>query len=109
MTLQEINTILKATGYPVAYSHFTEGDDNPLPTPPYICYLSAYSSNFKADNKVYKEIDNLQIELYTIKKDLEAEKKIKDLLDENEIAYESTETWIESEKLFQKIYEVRLI
>ena len=109
MTLQELNKILKATGYPVAYSHFIETPNNPLPNPPYICYLSAYSSNFKADNKTYKEIDNLQIELYTTKKDLAAEKKIKDVLDENEIAYESSETWIESEKLFQKIYEVRLI
>ncbi|MBS6486367.1 hypothetical protein [Veillonella sp.] len=109
MTLNNIYTILKATGYPVAYSHFTATTNNPIPTPPYICYLSAYSSSFNADNKVYKEIDNLQIELYTTKKDLEAEKKIKDLLDENEIPYESTEAWIESENLFQKIYEVRLI
>ena len=109
MTLQELNTILKATGYPVAYSHFEGTTNNPLPTPPYITYLSAYSSNFKADNKVYKKIDNIQIELYTTKKDLEAEKKINDLLDKNEIAYETTEEWIESEKIFQKIYEVRLI
>lgn len=109
MTLKEIKTILEATGYPVAYSHFIEGPKNSLPTPPYICYLSAYSSNFKADNKVYAKIDNLQIELYTIKKDLEAEKKLEDLLDNNDIAYETTEEWIENEKLFQKIYEVRLI
>lgn len=108
MTLSELNTILKATGYPVAYSHFTATTNNPMPTPPYICYLSAYSSNFKADNKVYSKGDNLQIELYTIKKDLVAEKKLEDLLDENEIPYESTETWIDTEKLFQKIYEVSL-
>lgn len=109
MTLNEIYTILKVTGYPVAYSHFTASPNNPLPTPPYITYLSAYSSNFKADNRVYFKSDNLQIELYTAKKDLIAEKKLEDLLDNNEIAYESTETWIESEQLFQKIYEVRLI
>lgn len=109
MTLNDICMILKATGYPVAYSHFKSSDKTPLPTPPYICYLSAYSSNFKADNKVYAKIDNLQIELYTIKKDLGAEKKLEDLLDNNDIAYETTEEWIESEKLFQKIYEVRLI
>lgn len=109
MVLNDIYTILKATGYPVAYSHFTATTNNPLPTPPYIAYLSAYSSNFKADDKVYKKIDNLQIELYTTKKDLVAEKKLEDLLDSNEIAYETTETWIDSEQLFQKIYEVRLI
>jgi hypothetical protein len=104
MTLNDIYTILKATGYPVAYSHFTTSQ-----TPPYIAYMSAYSSNLKADNKVYAKIDNLQIELYTAKKDLTAEKKLEELLDQNEIAYDSTETWIESEQLFQKIYEVRLI
>lgn len=109
MTLNDIYTILKATDYPVAYSHFTSSPNNPLPSPPYITYLSAYSSNFKADNKVYHKIDNLQIELYTNKKDLTAEKKLEDLLDTNDIAYDSTETWIDSEKLFQKIYEVRLI
>lgn len=109
MTLNDIYTILKATGYPVAYSHFIESPNNPLPTPPYICYLSVYSSNFKADNKLYKKIDNLQIELYTAKKDVTAEKKLEDLLEQNDIAYETTETWIESEQLLQKIYEVRLI
>ena len=109
MIQSELYTILKATGFPVAYSHFTGTTTTPLPTPPYICYLSAYSSNLKADNKVYKKIDNLQIELYTTKKDLAAEKKLEDLLDQNEIAYDSTETWLESEQLFQKIYEMRLI
>ena len=109
MTLSDIYTILKATGYPVAYSHFTATTNNPLPAPPYICYLNAYSSNLQADNKVYAKIDNLQIELYTNKKDLTAEKNLEDILDNNDIAYESTETWIDSEQLFQKIYEVRLI
>ena len=109
MTLNDIYTILKATGYPVAYSHFIKTDKASLRNPPYICYLSAYSSNFKADNKVYTKVDNLQIELYTAKKDLIAEKKIEDLLEKNEIAWESTETFIESEQLFQKNYEVRLI
>ncbi|WP_437629275.1 hypothetical protein [Clostridium paraputrificum] len=109
MTLQELNEVLKGTGYPVAYSHFTSNPKNPLPSPPYITYLCPYSSNFMADNKVYKRVDNVQIELYTVKKDLEAEKKLEDILDKNDIAYEATEEWIESEKLFQKIYEVRLI
>jgi len=109
MILNDIYTILKATGYPVAYSHFIVNEKNPAPKPPYITYLSAYSSNLIADDIVYKEIDNLQIELYTATKDPVAEKKITDLLKTNGIAYQSTETWIDSEQLFQKIYEVRLI
>lgn len=104
MTLAELYTILKATGYPVAYSHFNEPQ-----TPPYIVYLVAYSSNLIADNKVYKKINNVQIELYTAKKDLTAESALENVLDQHEIPYQTTETFIESEGLFQKIYETRLI
>lgn len=103
MTLADIYSILQATGFPVAYSHF----DEMTPTP-FITYLVSYSSNFMADNKVHTKIDNLQIELYTSKKDLESESKLENLLDENEIPYQTTETYINSENVFQKIYEVRL-
>lgn len=104
MTLAKLYNILKATGYPVAYSHFTEAQ-----TPPFITYTVAYSSNFIADNEIYQEIDNVQIELYTKKKDLIAESKVKEVLKANKIPYQTIETYIESEQLFQKIYEVRLI
>jgi sulfur transfer complex TusBCD TusB component (DsrH family) len=79
-----------------------------LPEPPFIVYLVAYSSNMMADNKVHHEIKNVQIELYTDKKDLIAENKVASVLNENELPYQTTETFIEAESLFQKIYEVRL-
>lgn len=104
MTLAELKKILDATGYPVAYSHFKETQ-----TVPFITYLVTYSSNFFADNKVDKKIQNVQVELYTDYKDLVAENILEDLLDENEIPYETTETFIESENLFQKIYEFGVI
>lgn len=107
MTLAELKSILNATGYPVAYSHFTES--NPAPSIPYITYLVAYSSNLIADDEVYQEIDNVQIELYTVKKDLVAEGKVKEVLKNKKIPYQTTETFIESEQLFQKIYETRLL
>lgn len=109
MTLTDIEKILQATGYPVAYSHFVSSSNNPPPKPPFIIYLVSHSSNFFADNKVYKKGDILKVELYTKKKDLTIEENLENLLDKNEISYESTETWINSEKLFQKIYETRLI
>jgi hypothetical protein len=108
MNLTELKTILEATGYPVAYLRFYETENEPLPQPPFIVYVVAYSSNFMADNKVHKEIDNVQIELYTDKKDLDAETKLAAVLNENELPYATTETFIESENLYQKIYEVRL-
>ncbi|MED1556798.1 hypothetical protein [Bacillus paramycoides] len=109
MTLGEFKKILDATGYPVAYSHFTALPGNPVPKPPYICFLADGSANLMADNKVYHKINDVTIELYTIKKDLAAEAKLEQALDDNEIAYESSEVFIDSEKLFQKIYETRLI
>lgn len=103
MILEELKKILDATGFPVAYSHFSKKQKTP-----YICYLVAYSSNFFADNQVYKNISNIQIELYTSKKDLVIENNLELILNNNAIPYESTENFIESEDVFQKIYEVRL-
>lgn len=109
MTLAELKKILNTVGYPIEYSHFEDTKTNTVPKPPYITYLVSYSSNIIADNNIYKKIDNVQIELNTVKKDLIAESKLETVLEQNEIAWQSTETFIESEKLFQKIYEVRLI
>lgn len=109
MTLAELKKLLDATGYPVAYSHFKSSPNRPIPEPPYVTYLVTYSSNFHADNKVHRQIQNVDIELYTDKKDLQAESFVESILDANEIPYDTTETFIDSENLFQKIYEVRLL
>ena len=50
MTAQEINKGLKSLGYPVAYSHFAEGN---VPVPPYITYYFPGTDNFSADGVVY--------------------------------------------------------
>lgn len=109
ISLEELAAILQSTGMPVAYSHFVESENSPLPQPPFLIYLVAYTSNFAADNTVYYEIRNIQIELYTDTKDIETEHKVETVLNENELVYASTESYIESEQLYQKIYEVRLV
>lgn len=105
----DLYNLLEAAGFPVAYSHFVESENDPLPDPPFIVYLITRSSNFIADDKVHTNIENVQIELYTNKKDLVAEGKLTAILDAADLPYQSTETYIESEQLFQKIYEVRMI
>lgn len=62
-----------------------------------------------ADNKTYHKISSVDIELYTDFKDFEAEQKLENLLDLYEIPWNSYEAYIESEKMYQKLYEVRLI
>jgi len=104
VTLDELKSILDTTGYPVVYSHFKKPQ-----SPPYITYLVAFSSNFHADNEVYAKIDNAQVELYTTIKDKTVEKTLEDIFKDNEIIWDVTETWIETEQLFQRIYEIGVI
>ena len=93
--------LLKTINLPVAYHHFTSP-----PTPPYIVYLFSYSSNFGADNKVYSGAKNFQVELYTKTKDPTSEALIEGLFDANDIFWDKTETYIDSEDLYQVLYEI---
>lgn len=93
--------LLKTINLPVAYHHFVSP-----PSPPYIVYLFSYSSNFGADNRVYNKQSNYQVELYSTKKDPASEKLLEDLFDEHDIYWDKTETYIESEDLYQVLYEI---
>ena len=70
--------------------------------------MFTYSSNFAADGKIYKRFDNYQVELYSDKKDLESEQLLENIFDENDIYYDKSETYIESEKMYQVIYEIQI-
>ena len=96
-----VTKILEELGLPFAYDHFAEGES---PKTPFICYLSPGSDNFAADGKVYYKINEFHIELYTDYKDPELEKRLEDILDDASIFYEKSETWIESEKLYEVLY-----
>lgn len=106
--MAELYNLLNSLGLPVTYRKFTVTPTKPPPNPPYIVYLFTYSDNFGADNKVYDKGDNIQVELYSIKKDLAREKLIEDLFDNNDIFYEKTETYIDSEGLYQVLYEIQM-
>lgn len=104
MTLSKLVQILRATGYPVAFSHFEE-----TPTIPFITYREDYSSNFHADNRTYIPIKTINVELYTDRKDLIAEQTVETVLNENDLPYETSELYIESERMHQKIYYIGVI
>ena len=99
--MEEILQILSETQIPFAYHHFAEGES---PEPPFVCYLLPGSNNFSADGKVYYKINEVHIELYTDLKDLAVEQQLEDVLDEHGIFYNKSETWIESEKLYEVLY-----
>ena len=103
--MKQVVNIFKKIGLPYAYDHFAEGES---PKPPFICYLTASSDNFAADGKVYFKFDEIHLELYADKKDPKLESKVEDALDAAEIFYDKTETWIESEQLYEVLYTFRL-
>lgn len=103
MELKEIEEILKTTGLPVTYYAWPEKAAPPLP---YICYLAAYSNNFSADGCVYIPIDHIQIELYTKLKEPATEAKVEQAL--SSLFWEKTETYIDTERCYQILYEIEV-
>lgn len=99
MTAQELFEILKKTGYPTRYSHFSKAQK-----PPFIAFLSNFSNNFFADNKTFKNVNHWQIELYTETKDVEAETKVEKVL--SDFCWDKTEVFLNDENVFQIIYEI---
>ena len=64
------------------------------------------SENFAADDVVYMEFSNLNIELYTDEKDPELEDRVEAVLNAHEIFWNKSEVWIESEKLYEVLYQM---
>lgn len=99
--MEKLLSILDSIGIPYAYDHFAEGES---PESPFLCYLLPGSDNFSADGKVYHKISEVRLELYTDYKDLASEQKVEDTLDAAGLFYNKTETWIDSEKLYEVLY-----
>lgn len=105
MTLAQLNDVLQATGLPVAYYAFPEGEAPPLP---WICYTVTGSRNFDADGRVYLAVRRVDVELYCAQKDLAAEALVETALDGAGIPWDKTETYLDSEQCFEIIYEIEV-
>ena len=106
MTHNEILTFLQETGIPAAYDHFAEGES---PDPPFLCFLLPSSDNFSADGRVYRRIDTLHVELYTDRKEPEAEARVEAALDAQGLFYNKTEVWIPEERLYEVLYSTSVL
>ena len=105
MELHEIASMLAGLGIPLAYHHFAEGES---PAPPFLLYLSPGSDNFSADGRVYWKAAQLDVELYTDLKDPELEARLEMVLDAAGLFYNKTESYIDSEKLYEVLYEMEV-
>ena len=105
MTYEEINEMMQEIGLPYAYHHFAEGES---PNPPFTLFLSPGEHTFGADDLMYISFKTLHIELYTDEKSLEAEERVEEVLHQHNLYYTKTEAWIESEKLYEILYELEV-
>lgn len=103
MELKVICALLETTGIPVTYRAFPEGEAPPLP---FICYMETGSNNFGADGIVYKKIKGIQIELYTVRKDVESEDKVEQAI--SSFYWSKDENYIDSERCYQIVYEMEV-
>ena len=99
--MELLTAMLAKMGIPYAYDHFAEGE---APEPPFLCYLLPGSNHFAADGRAYFKVHEVRMELYTDFKDLATEQKVERVLDACDIFYSKTETWIDSEKLYEVLY-----
>ena len=109
MTLKELNAALKSIpGFDtkVAYRAFPVGK---APKLPFICYLCTNTDNFDADDYVYQVIQEVDIELYTAKKDEKSESAIEKMLADNRLGWEKYEDYIDSENCYMITYSTALI
>ena len=105
MTYEEIHDMMQEIGLPFAYHHFAEGES---PSPPFLLFLSTGANTFGADDLVYYSFKQLDVEVYTDKKDPALEEKVETVLTQHEIYYTKTEVWIESERLYEVLYELEV-
>ena len=103
--MEEILQILSETQIPFAYHHFAEGES---PQPPFLLFLSPGEETFSADNVAYYSFKQLDIELYTDKKNPALEEEIESVLTQYEIYFTKSEAWIESERLYEVLYEMEV-
>ena len=105
MTHEEVMAMVEEMGLPFAYHHFAEGES---PDPPFAVFLYPRADNFSADGIPYYKKNVLDIEIYTDAKDPELETIVEAVLERHGIFYAKSEVWIDSEKLYEVLFEMEV-
>ena len=105
MTYKEIDTMVGLMGLPYAYYQFPETGQQP----PFICWFLEGIDDLYGDNSNYQRIVNLTIEFYSDEKDFTNEAALDSRLALSGLTYTKSETYIESEKMHQTVYEMEVL
>lgn len=107
MRLSDIKKALGTVGYPVAYHHFAPGE---VPELPFIVYYVPEGREVGADNLPFVSLRTVRTELYTDRKDPEAECKVRAALSSAGLYPQlAGETYITSGKMYLNAYESEVI
>lgn len=106
MTYKEIFEMLESTDLPVVYNAWKIGS---VPALPYIVFTYPSNDDLMADNLNYQTIVNMNVELYTENKDFVAESLVEGVLNANGLAYSKTSNWIDSEKMYETLYQTEVL
>lgn len=106
MQISDIKDILAETELPVTYYQWPISQ---APAPPYLVWYFPGSENFAADDKVYKRIYTLNVELYTQVKNFLIEMDVEAVFDKYELVWDKVETYINDEKMYQVLYTMEVV
>lgn len=111
MTLAEVNNMMAEITQRCGLTDYTyyQFADNSAPNLPYLIFYYPSSANDGADNVVWQKINHLNIELYTDNKEFGIENELEAVLTEHGFFYDKTEQFIESEKMFEVLYEMEVV
>ena len=105
MLQTEIKTMLGQTGLSTTYYQWPEKQ---APSLPYLVWYLPESDNFAADDKVYKRVDALTVELYTETKDFATEATVEAVLDSWNMVWDKVETYLDDEKMYEVLYTMEI-
>ncbi len=99
MRLEDFHNRLNTLGIPVAYRRFKS-----KPSLPFVCYYVSDEDIYGSDFENLILSQDIKIELYTDKKDIEIEEKINELFHDFEL--NKSEMYIADEDLFEVMYSL---
>lgn len=106
MTVKAIKELIESTGLKTAYYQYPVNSAPPIP---YTVYYFPRTEDFQADSINYAHINALNVELYTKEKDFNTEALLESAFKNAEISYRKSETYLESEKMYEVLYEMEVL
>ena len=99
MTLEELKIRCEEQGFQYAYGVFKKPVE-----PPHLIAIIQESTNFLADNKVYKKKSMVQLDYTYIDKNIEEQNKIEDIILSDITWNKTEETYLSDERIWQVSY-----